>query len=250
MFGSEPHVTNHYRGVDGLAFIVVLFFIISSSCGYWGVRGFATFSLMTSPSGNIIATPAPYRRRARFRRYLCSSFLRIAKTLFIDSGFLRINPKMPHICASPKNNLLGLFNRLSRQKRRVGSAVPIIPLLFGLVGAQSKLFLLGSSYSIMSFAVLKRGTPRSKTKTTPIKYSCDGKEVNPPLTIEVFQPRPKRLLQSSTTSHAPRGTFDHWVVWNISLTDKIDENVIPGTQGVNSAWTARLYWYVSAIGNS
>ncbi len=73
------------------------------------------------------------------------------------------------------------------------------------------------------------------SKMIPIKYSCDGKEVNPPLTIEGIPAATKTLALVIDDPDAPRGTFDHWVVWNISLTDKIDENVIPGTQGVNSA---------------
>jgi len=36
---------------------------------------------------------------------------------------------------------------------------------------------------------------------------------------------------------APRGTFDHWVVWNIpASTSKIDENSVPGIEGLNGSW--------------
>jgi len=32
---------------------------------------------------------------------------------------------------------------------------------------------------------------------------------------------------------APMGTWVHWVVFNIHVTDVIEENTVPGTQGIN-----------------
>ena len=69
----------------------------------------------------------------------------------------------------------------------------------------------------------------------PRKYSCDGQEVNPPLTIEGIPTAAKTLTLIVDDPDAARGTFNHWVVWNISPTAKIEENSIPGTEGVNSA---------------
>jgi hypothetical protein len=35
---------------------------------------------------------------------------------------------------------------------------------------------------------------------------------------------------------APNGTFDHWIVWNISPSiTKIAEHSVPGTEGLNGA---------------
>lgn len=72
-------------------------------------------------------------------------------------------------------------------------------------------------------------------KQIPSKYSCDGQEVNPPLTVESIPAETKTLALIVTDPDAPRGTFDHWIVWNISPSSKIEENSIPGTQGINSA---------------
>ena len=72
-------------------------------------------------------------------------------------------------------------------------------------------------------------------KLIPSKYSCDGEEVNPPLTIEGAPAGTKALALIVDDPDAPRGTFDHWVVWNISPTGKIEENSVPGIEGVNSA---------------
>ena len=72
-------------------------------------------------------------------------------------------------------------------------------------------------------------------QSIPKKYSCDGEEVNPPLTIEGIPSATKALALIVDDPDAPRGTFDHWLVWDIPPTGKIEENSVPGTQGVNSA---------------
>jgi Raf kinase inhibitor-like YbhB/YbcL family protein len=69
----------------------------------------------------------------------------------------------------------------------------------------------------------------------PRKYSCDGQEVNPPLTIEKIPLGTKTLALIIDDPDAPRGTFDHWVVWNIPPQGRIEENSIPGVEGINSA---------------
>jgi len=69
----------------------------------------------------------------------------------------------------------------------------------------------------------------------PIKCSCDGDEVNPPLTIEGIPQGSKTLALVVDDPDAPMGTFDHWIVWNIPPTGRIEENSVPGTQGLNSA---------------
>ena|ERR1700690_2950940 len=78
----------------------------------------------------------------------------------------------------------------------------------------------------------------SFTHNSPIpkKYSCDGEETNPALTIEGAPKESKSLSLVMDDPDAPHGTFDHWVVWNIpSSTTKIAENSVPGTEGLNSA---------------
>jgi Raf kinase inhibitor-like YbhB/YbcL family protein len=72
-------------------------------------------------------------------------------------------------------------------------------------------------------------------KPIPKKYSCDGDEVNPPITIEGIPITTKTLALIVDDPDAPRGTFDHWILWNIPTTNKIEENTIPGTEGINSA---------------
>ena len=72
-------------------------------------------------------------------------------------------------------------------------------------------------------------------KLIPSKYSCDGQEVNPPLTVENIPQGTKTVALIVDDPDAPRGTFDHWIVWNITPSEKIDENSKPGIEGLNGA---------------
>jgi len=73
-------------------------------------------------------------------------------------------------------------------------------------------------------------------KLIPRKYTCDGQDINPPLTIEGIPKEAKTLVLAVDDPDAPSGTWDHWIVWNIpASTSKIAENSVPGKEGVNSA---------------
>jgi Raf kinase inhibitor-like YbhB/YbcL family protein len=71
-------------------------------------------------------------------------------------------------------------------------------------------------------------------KLIPVKYTCDGADVNPPLTIEGVPEETKTLVLIVDDPDAPMGTWDHWIVWNIPPTSKIEENTVPGTEGMSS----------------
>ena len=71
-------------------------------------------------------------------------------------------------------------------------------------------------------------------KFIPAKYTCDGDNVNPPLTIEGVPEGTKTLALIVDDPDAPMGTWDHWIVWNIpAATSKIAENTAPGPEGMN-----------------
>ena len=72
-------------------------------------------------------------------------------------------------------------------------------------------------------------------KLIPVKYTCDGANVNPPLTVEGIPEETKTLVLIIDDPDAPMGTFDHWIVWNIPpTTRKIEENTVIGTEGMSS----------------
>ena len=67
----------------------------------------------------------------------------------------------------------------------------------------------------------------------PSEYTCDGKDINPPLEVENIPGGTKSLALIMEDPDAPRGTFDHWLVWNISPNEAIAENINPGISGTN-----------------
>lgn len=73
----------------------------------------------------------------------------------------------------------------------------------------------------------------SNNGAIPLVYSCKGLNINPPLSIGEIPPGAKSLALIVDDPDAPKGTFDHWVMWNIPVTSHIDERSAPGVQGLN-----------------
>ncbi len=69
----------------------------------------------------------------------------------------------------------------------------------------------------------------------PPKYTCDGKNVNPPLRIEGIPKEAKSLVLIIEDPDAQSGLWIHWVVWNIPPTGIINENSIPGQEGLTTS---------------
>jgi Raf kinase inhibitor-like YbhB/YbcL family protein len=96
---------------------------------------------------------------------------------------------------------------------------------------------VGSSEESGKMIKLKVTSPAfENNKTIPSKYGCDGSNVNPSVRIENVPPEAKSLALILDDKDAPRGTYVHWVVWNIdpSVRD-IKENSVPegAIQGTN-----------------
>jgi Raf kinase inhibitor-like YbhB/YbcL family protein len=69
----------------------------------------------------------------------------------------------------------------------------------------------------------------------PLKYSCEGEEINPPLNIANIPHGTQTLALIVEDPDAPKGTFVHWVAFNIPPFTNIKENSVPGISGINGA---------------
>jgi Raf kinase inhibitor-like YbhB/YbcL family protein len=67
----------------------------------------------------------------------------------------------------------------------------------------------------------------------PKKYTCDGVNINPPLGFEGIPEEAKSLVLIMDDPDAPMGTFTHWVIWDIEPVAGIEEDSIPGVEGMN-----------------
>ncbi len=82
---------------------------------------------------------------------------------------------------------------------------------------------------------MKLTSPSFKDKANiPSKFTCEGEDINPGLDIEDIPDGTKSLALIVDDPDAPMKTWVHWVVYDIAPTQRhIDENSIPGKQGIN-----------------
>jgi Raf kinase inhibitor-like YbhB/YbcL family protein len=73
----------------------------------------------------------------------------------------------------------------------------------------------------------------SEGANIPVDYSCEGRNINPPLEILGIPEGTRSLVLVMEDHDAPRGIFDHWLVWNIAPGDPIAEGSVPGIEGRN-----------------
>lgn len=99
------------------------------------------------------------------------------------------------------------------------------------------LFLLILLTSFSQTSTLSVTSPAFKSEDfIPVKYTCDGENISPPLNIANIPNGTKTLVLIMDDPDAPNGTFDHWLVWNIAPTSStIMEDNAPGTEGKNGS---------------
>ncbi|HRD55188.1 MAG TPA: YbhB/YbcL family Raf kinase inhibitor-like protein [Parachlamydiaceae bacterium] len=66
-------------------------------------------------------------------------------------------------------------------------------------------------------------------QTIPVKYTCQGENISPPLIFKEIPQNTKSLVLIMDDPDAPGGTFDHWLVWNI---DPESKGLSEGQQGL------------------
>lgn len=81
----------------------------------------------------------------------------------------------------------------------------------------------------------------SNNQLMPKKFTCEGEDINPQLFIEGVPQTAKSLALIMDDPDAPIGTWVHWVVFNIPVTGKIEENSVPGIQGMTNSGKAEYH---------
>ena len=67
----------------------------------------------------------------------------------------------------------------------------------------------------------------------PKKFTCQGEDINPGLVIDNIPDETRSIALIVDDPDAPVGTWVHWVVYDIPVVSRIDEDSIPGKQGMN-----------------
>jgi Raf kinase inhibitor-like YbhB/YbcL family protein len=67
----------------------------------------------------------------------------------------------------------------------------------------------------------------------PVKYTCEGEDISPQLDIADVPDGTQSLALIVDDPDAPMGIWVHWVVYDIPVIERIDENSVPGMQGTN-----------------
>lgn len=104
-------------------------------------------------------------------------------------------------------------------------------------------------FSVLAAMINPSGNPGNSAKLSvtstafknngviPYKYTCDGKNINPPVIIGNI---PKKAVSLALVMEDPdAGGYVHWIMWNIPLANKyIREHHAPGNEGPNSKGTS------------
>jgi Raf kinase inhibitor-like YbhB/YbcL family protein len=105
--------------------------------------------------------------------------------------------------------------------------VLILLLVFALV-------TLGNENKTEGGSSMKISSPEfTNNGFIPKKFTCQGEDINPTLIIEDIPKEAKSLALIVDDPDAPMGTWIHWVVFDIPIVSRIEENSIPGKQGIN-----------------
>jgi len=77
----------------------------------------------------------------------------------------------------------------------------------------------------------------------PVKYTCDGEDISPPLRWENIPEGTKSLVLICDDPDAPMGTWDHWILFNIPPDVKeLPEGIKPLEKLENGAIHGKNSW--------
>jgi Raf kinase inhibitor-like YbhB/YbcL family protein len=108
-------------------------------------------------------------------------------------------------------------------------------LAFGFALSLTAICLSAASLELSSPAVKNNGM-------LPSKFTCEGEQAVPPLEISGVRAKAQSLVLTVDDTDVPKtmmpsGTFNHWVLWNLSATTKTIGEADKGN-GLNGAGKA------------
>jgi Raf kinase inhibitor-like YbhB/YbcL family protein len=114
----------------------------------------------------------------------------------------------------------------------MGYRLAVIPLMIMVL-----LFAGSSSKEASTMGALQITSPAFQNNGhIPRQYTCDGKDINPALTIAGAPQGAKSMALICDDPDAPGGGWVHWVLWNIDPNVKeIKEDTVPqgAVEGMN-----------------
>ena len=75
----------------------------------------------------------------------------------------------------------------------------------------------------------------------PLRYSCLGKNINPPLEISNIPPSAKSLAVVLESYAVDEPGYTYWLIWNLPISKEIRENEARGIVGQND-FGIKGYW--------
>jgi hypothetical protein len=128
---------------------------------------------------------------------------------------------------------------MGRGKRIFGPALIFKKMQYKIIITFTILFLLLGNACLkepLGGETMKITSPEFENNGfIPAKFTCEGKDINPKLEIKDIPKQAKSLALIVDDPDAPRGTWVHWVVFNIPLTAEIKENSVPGKLGTTNS---------------
>lgn len=121
---------------------------------------------------------------------------------------------------------------------RIIKTAAVLGLALGLAGADSR----AAETPTKKYSMQLSSTAFSEGAPVPAKYTCDARDVSPPLKWSGVPAEAKSLVLIADDPDAPAGTWVHWVLYDLPASatelpeDQPKSQYVPagGRQGLNS----------------